>query len=188
MKKILSLILCLIFVFSLTACGKKEKENTQSKPKKHSVDVAAFVEKGEIDTIEYKLGDSVKETDKALKNIKNEEGESNYYQKFSEDRKYIIASAGSVVCRYDVQNEDAGVTYIALSDKAFGFDIGTSVKDVKDAMKTLGHNATERQAKEGELFFLPRTASATILQYKFGKNTVMFIFVNSSLSYTVIYK
>lgn len=188
MKKILCLILCMVFVFSFVACGKKDEKNTQSTIKKHNVDVAAYVKKGEIDTIEYKLGDSVEETDEALKKIKNEEGESNYYQQFSQDKKYIIASAGAIVCRYDVQNEDDGVTYIALSDKAYGFDIGTSIKSVKDAMKTLGYNATERQAKDGELFFLPKGIEAEILEYKFGKNTVIFIFVDSALSYTAIYK
>ena len=45
MKKALSLILCIMFVFSFTACKKKEENKTTSTPT-HGVDVKKYVDAG----------------------------------------------------------------------------------------------------------------------------------------------
>lgn len=187
MKRVASIVLCVILALSITACGKKE-EKKPTEQKKHSVDVEALVNEGKIDTIECKLGDDVSKTKEMLKNMKNDHDESTYNERWSKDQKYIIMSAESIICRYPITDDISTVSYIAVSEGAYGFDTGESTKTVIDAMKTLGHTATERDAAEDELFFLPRGTAATVLEYKFEENTLMFVFVDSGLSFTAIYK
>ena len=54
-------------------------------------------------------------------------------------------------------------------------------------MSEMGFDATEREAKSGELFFLPASAGTTVLQYQIKENTVLFVFQEHALSATVIY-
>ncbi len=181
MKKILSLVLCLIFVFSLTACG-----NNSGGKGNHSVDIEYYAKMGKISDIDYKLGASVDDAKTTLEQTSDDHGESNYFDYTSGD--YTVMTDGSVCVCYKTEDKNDGITHIVKYGDAYGFTVGAVSTQVRDAMSNMGFNATEREAKSGELFFLPASAGVTVLEYKIKENTVLFVFQEHALSAAVIYK
>ncbi len=193
MKKILSLVLCMIFVLSLTACG---GENT--KKEKHNIDVQYYAKLGQINDVDYKLGDDVDKTLKSLSaeysKYQNGEGEFDeeaeaFYYDF-ESGKYTVMTDGNVSCAYVTDDKKSGITHIVKFGDVYGFNTGTVSTKLRDTMAAAGFEATERNAKSGELFFLPGSANMdmTVLEYKFKENTVLFVFQEHALSAAVISK
>ena len=182
MKKFISLVLCLIFVFSFTACAEEEKASEQ----KHTVDIEYYAKLGQISDLEYKLGDNTEDTKELLNKTTDDHGETNYFD--YESGEYTIMTDGNVYCCYKTENEDAGITHIVKSGDAYGFTVGAVSTQVRDAMKTLGFDATERKAERSEIFFLPAGADMTVLEYKLGDTTVLFVFQQNALCATVISK
>ena len=193
MKKILCLVFCIIFVLSLTACGGKE-----GKKNSHSIDVEYYANLGQINDVDYKLGDDVDETQKSLsakyESLQNGEGEfaeedEAFYYDF-QSGEYTVMTDGNVSCAYATEDKDSGITHIVKYGDAYGFAIGTVSTKLRDTMSAEGFDATERSAKSGELFFLPGSANMdmTVLEYKFKENTVLFVFQENALSATVISK
>ena len=193
MKKILCLVLCIIFALSLTACGGKE-----GKKSNHSIDVEYFANLGQIKDVDYKLGDDVDKTKESLKakyeSLQNGEGEfaeedEAFYYDF-ESGEYTVMTDGNVSCAYATEDKDAGITHIVKYGDAYGFTVGTVSTKLRDTMSAEGFDATEREAKSGELFFLPGAANAdtTVLEYKFKENTVLFVFQEHAFSAAVISK
>ncbi len=193
MKRIVSIVLCIIFVLSLTACGGKE-----GKKNNHSIDVEYFAKLGQINEVDYKLGDDVDKTQKSLcakyESLQNGEGdfaeedEAFYYDFESGD--YTVMTDGNISCAYATEDKGSGITHVVKFGDAYGFAIGTVSTKLRDTMSAEGFDATERDAKSGELFFLPGSANMdmTVLQYKFKENTVLFVFQEHALSATVISK
>lgn len=181
MKKILGLVLCLIFVFSFTACGDDSGEKSN-----HSVDVEYYAKLGQINELEYKLGGSVEDAKELLNKTTDDHGESNYFDYPSGD--YTIMTDGSVCVCYKTDDESSGITHIVKYGDAYGFTIGAVSTQVRDTMADMGYSATEREAKQGELFFLPAGASMTVLEYKIENCTVLFVFQEHALSAAVISK
>lgn len=181
MKKIVSLILCIIFAFSFTACGDDSDEKSN-----HSVDVEYYAKLGQINGLEYKLGGSVEDAKELLNKTTDDHGESNYFDYESGD--YTIMTDGSVCVCYKTDDESAGITHIVKYGDAYGFTIGAVSTQLRDTMTNMGYTATEREAKKGELFFLPAGASMTVLEYKIENHTVLFVFQEHALSAAVISK
>lgn len=180
MKRFLSLILCLLFVLSLTACGKEG-----GKKASHSIDIEYYAKLGQINDLEYKLGDSVADTKNSLSKTTDDHGESNYYDYPSGD--YTVMTDGSVCVCYTTDDESAGVTHIVKYGDAYGFTIGTISTQIRDTMSDMGFDATERDATREDILFLPAGADMTVLEYKINENTVLFVFQEHALSATVIY-
>ncbi len=181
MKKILCLVLCLIFVLSLAACGEDSDKKSN-----HSVDILYYARIGQINDLEYKLGDGVKQTQDLLNKTEDDHGESNYFDYESGD--YTIMTDGAVCACYKTDDESAGITHIVKYGDAYGFTVGAVSNQIRDTMSELGYTATERGAKSGELFFLPAGADMTVLEYKIDSNIVLFVFQEHALSATVISK
>ena len=179
MKKILTLVLCFVFVFSLTAC-KKDKEN------EIQTDIVNYAAKGQISGIEYKLGDSIAETKTALSETVDDHGDSSYFDYEAKD--YTVMTDGMICCCYKTSEESAGVSHIVKYGDAYGFDAGAVSTQVRDTMTQIGYSATERDAKQGELFFMPSSANMTVLEYEIEGTTVLFAFQEHALSATMIYK
>ena len=181
MKKLLSLALCVIFALSLTACGDKN-----GKIDSHSVDVEYYANLGQINDVGYKLGDSVDTVKEAISTATtDDEGEYLYYDYTSGD--YTVMTDGTVCCCYETENEADGITYIVKYGDAYGFAQGAISTEIRDTMSDMGFDADEREAKSGELFFLPSSGTLTVLQYDFDTNTVLFVFEEHALSAAVIY-
>ena len=182
MKKFLSLVLCVIFALCLCACGDKS-----GKKDSHSVDVEYYAKLGQINEVSYKLGDDVDTTKETLGTaIKDDEDEFLYYDYTSGD--YTVMTDGTVCCCYKTEDKSSGLTNIVKYGDAYGFNQGAISTEVRDTMADLGFTASEREAKSGELFFLPSSGTLTVLQYDFDTNTVLFVFEEHALSATVIYK
>ena len=183
MKRFLSLILCMFFILSLTACGSD-----------HEVDIKDYAKAGQINDVDYKLGDDVDETKEALSAAYNnaesadeddhEAHEVFYYEMESGD--YTIMTDGEISCCYLTDDKDAGITHIIKVGGAYGFDIGTMSTELCDTMSEMGFDATEREAEKGELFFLPSSSNMTVLEYEIKNNTILFVFAEHALSATVI--
>lgn len=192
MKKIFSLILCIAFVLSLASCGEKGGKTN------NGVDVEYYAQLGQIKDVDYKLGGDVDAAQKALseKYMQFANGEGNLDEEneaFYVDFKsgdYTVMTDGSVLCCYVTDKKQDGITHIIKNGDAYGFELGTISTQLRDAMSKMGFDASERDAKADELFFLPGSANMnmTVLEYKFGENTVLFVFQDSALSATVIYK
>lgn len=181
MKKILSLILCVIFVFSLVACG----ENNDNKLN-HSIDIEYYAKLGQINDLQYKLGDSVEKAQELLNKTTDDHGESNYID--YESGEYTVMTDGGVYCCYKTKDRDAGLTHVVKSGEAYGFAVGAVSTQIRDTMKDMGYDATERDAKRSEIFFLPAGADMTVLEYEIQGHTVLFVFQEHALSVTVISK
>lgn len=181
MKRFLNLILCIIFVFSLTACGDSNENKSD-----HTVDIEYYVKLGQISDLGYKLGDDVKSTKTALSSILDDHGESNYVEYTIGD--YTVMTDGAVYCCYKTDDAEAGLTHIVKCGDAYGFTIGSVSTQIRDTMAEMGFETKERDAKDGELFFLPSSGTLTVLEYKIQNNTILFVFEEHSLSATVICK
>ena len=181
MKKILSLVLCIIFALSLTACGNKSGGGSE-----HSVDVEYYVRLGQISDLRYKLDDSVEDAKAALGETLDDHGESNYFD--YESGEHTIITDGSVYCCYKTDDESAGITHFVKYGDVYGFTVGAVSTQVRDTMSNMGYESQEREAKSGELFFLPASAGITVLEYQIKENTVLFVFQEHALSAAVIYK
>lgn len=180
MKKILSLVLCIVFALSLTACSDKSGGGSE-----HSVDIEYYAKLGQISDLEYKLGDSVQDAKTVLSETLDDHGESLYFDYTSGD--YTVMSDGTVCCCYKTDDESAGVTHIVKYGDAYGFTVGAVSTQIRDTMSDMGYESQEREAKSDELFFLPASAGITVLEYQIKENTVLFVFQEHALSATVIY-
>lgn len=181
MKNVAYLILCIVLTLSLVACG---SETTDAN--KHSIDVEYYADLGQINDFGPKLGDNVEDTKTTLSATLDDHGESIYFDFESGD--YTIMTDGNAYCCYKTADASAGLTHIVKTDGAFGFNVGAVSTQIRDAMSTLGFTATERDAKSGELFFLPAGANSTVLEYNFENSSVLFVFQNHYLAATVVLK
>ncbi len=178
MKKLLSVILCLIFVFSFAACDKKEKSSELE------IDVEYYAKLGQISDVDYTLGGDVDDVKESLEAAQAD----HEHPVFSEypSGKYTVMTDGNVACCYEADKKESGITHIIKYGDAYGFYQGAISTQVRDTMSELGFDATERDAEDGELFFLPGTG-LTVLEYEIKDNTVLFVFAEHSLSAAVIY-
>lgn len=183
MKRILSLMLCIGFIFCLAACGNNsDKAN-------HNIDIKYYANLGQINDIEYKLGGDVDAAQQALsadtENLEDEH-EKFYYDYQSGD--YTVLTDGAVCCCYKTESKADGITHIVKYGGAYGFNSGAVSTQVSDTMSSFGYESKEREAKSGELFFMPASAGFTVLEYKIKDTTVLFVFEEHALGATVIYK
>lgn len=181
MKRFLSIIFCIIFAFSLTACGDNSGGDSD-----HSVDIEYYAKLGQISDLEYKLGDSIEGTKTALSETVDDHGEPMYFDYPSGD--YTVMTDGIACCCYKTDDEESGITHIVKYGDAYGFTVGAVSTQVRDTMSDMGYDAEEREAKEDEIFFLPSSTGITVLEYSIKDNTVLFVFQEHALSATVIYK
>lgn len=181
MKKFFCLILCIIFAFSLSACDK-----SAGKKSDHSVDVVYYAKLGQLNDLDYRLGDDIESTKTKLSETADDHGGSNYFDYTSGD--YTVMTDGTVYCSYKTDDSAAGITHIAKSDDVYGFAIGTISTQVRETMSTMGYDATEREATRDEIFFLPAAADMTVLEYQIKENKVLFIFQEHALGTTLITK
>lgn len=185
MKKHLSLVIALVIMLCLTACtGNKSKTDGET------VDVKYYADLGQINGVDYKLGDSVEtvkqKLEAAAQSSSSEDEEGFFYDYQSGD--YTVLTDGTVCCCYKTEKPEDGITHIVKYGEAYGFKQGSVSIEVSDAMSKAGFSTKERDAASGELFFLPSGtgSSYSVLQYDFNKNSVLFVFDENTLSAAVI--
>ena len=182
MKKIFCLILSLLLIVSFAACGEdKEKEQTAK------VDIEYYAKLGEIPECNYKLGEDPEAIKAALSSEEQSavsEGEE-YAYNVTEGEKSVRIDNGDFSYFYEKGKENAGISYIAAFDKAYGFEMGISVLDVKESLG--GFDYTEEPADDSNAFFLMGVENGTVMRYTFDNTVIIFVFQDNELFATAIY-
>lgn len=177
MKKILSLIMISVIVFSFCGCS-KEKTSSDAE-----VDIEYYAKLGRIPESEYSLGSNV-QTVKDELSAKFEENPESYYN-ITEGEKTALIDTGEFSYYYLKEKEDEGISYIVDFNAAYGFELGTVSVEVKSALN--GYECTEKNADDNSVFFMNYSENCTYLEYNIGSNVLMFVFENNALCATVIY-
>lgn len=182
MKKIIALLLSIVCLISLSACGaEKEKE------KENLVDLEYYAQLGQIPDCPYKLGADPDEITTALEAAAEEAEQNNEEYPFviTEGEKSVRIDNGSYIYFYVKENKANGIAYIVAADGAYGFESGDTVLEVKDAFPTLEY--TEEEANEDNAFFLYGINDGTVLRYTLGDRTVLFLFGENALVAVALY-
>lgn len=192
MKRLLSILLCFILVFSFAACKADDSKTADT------VDIEYYAKLGRIPETEYTLGtdvDKVKdELSKKLEAQEEEETDSdhNHHHDTAEFIYDVIEGENNVLidngtnCYYYVkENKDKGISYIVNYDTAFGFEIGTVSIEIEEALE--GLNFTEEDVTEENAFFATYVYNGTLLKGTFGDTVVLFVFQDNALFATAMY-
>ncbi len=189
MKKIVSIFLCALMLLSFAGC----KSDKASAAKKHDIDVEYYASHGKMPECEFSLGESIEEIKKTLD--ERVEGEASdeeaghshsewEYTVYEENGLGLVALMG-INIYYDAADEKTVSELVSFGD-GFGFKSGAVSLEVRDTMTSLGFETTEREAEEGEIFFLPASEALSVLEYSFEQNTVLFVFQDNALCATLL--
>ncbi len=181
MKRIIAIALCLIFIFSLTAC---KKEYTSSGA--NAVDVEYYAKLGSMPETTYSLGQDVDTLKTELEEHYNNSEDHHAVFNVVEGEKTVQIDSGTFHYYYYKEKAADGVSYIVSFDKAFGFDVGTVSVEITDALNSFKY--TEEDFNEDNSFFVLGINSGKVIKYKFAENTVSFVFVDDALYATALYK
>lgn len=179
MKKIICLILAFILIFSLSACGENKNSG-----KKDAVDLEYYVSLGQIPEFQIALGDEVSKVKDTLSSAP--EGNDEYYFEVINGKENVLLNNGSYNLFYKNDKEDKGISYIVSFETAFGIETGALIVEVKDMFSSV--EFVEEKLTEDNAFFMWGVMDGSILKAEFDKYTVIFVFVDNSLTATAIYK
>ncbi len=177
MKRIISILLSLLLLFSFTACG------DDSNGKGDIADLSYFVKLGQIPECEYKIGDSVDTVNSDLKKAA-ETSEDAVYD-FVEGEENALIDGGLYSYYYKKANAQKGISYIVSYDTAFGFEIGTLSVEIEDAYEDI--KFTQEEINDKNSFFLFGNPEGKVLKAEISDYTVSFLFVENALCATAIY-
>ena len=182
MKRLICFILVFVSLFSFAGC-KKDKNNTD----KNGVDIKYYASLGQMPECEYKIGTPVADIKNDLtaeENNKSEQDHDHETYQIIEGAKSVLIDCGSFGYYYLKEKESSGISYIVNYGKAYGFETGTLITDVKTALGELKYS---EEAITSENAFFMLTAGGTLLKCSFEKHTVLFMFENNALCATAIY-
>lgn len=180
MKKIISLLLITILFASLCAC--KTNENTGT-----SADISENISKGIIPECKYKLGQDAEKLAKVLEQEDKEayERDEDYVFSLTEEEDYVVINNGNYIYYYEKSKKDNGVSYIVSLNKAYGFEIGTSILDIEAALS--GTKYIKEESTEKDVFFLLGYSGGTVIEATVDGNTLLFVFENNMLTATALF-
>lgn len=177
MKKLLCLVLTLALVFCFAGCGEAKKEE-----KEGTLDIEYYTKAGQMPECSYSLGNDV-ETVKTELSKKAEESESVY--NVTEGENNVLIEGGDFSFYYKKAEPEKGITCIVNYGKAYGFEIGTVISEIKEAIK--GCEYVEEAADEKNAFFMFSTIDSNVIKCTAGGNTVVFVFKDDALLATALF-
>ncbi len=183
MKKIIALVLCLIFVLGI--CGCKSNKNN----KDNSVDIEYFANLGQIPENEITLGTTPEKLKEVL-DKRGEEAEKNgehYGYNEVVGEKNVLVEEGPYDYYYKKANPEKGIAYIVSYVKAYGFELGDVIVEVEKKLENFDVEKVSANEKNA-FFYFGDYSKAQILRVAFKENTVLFLFEESSLCATAIYR
>ncbi len=196
MKKLFTVILAVLMLFSLAACGGKDDTETPSAPAipDKSDEVAAAVSEGRIPELEFKLGDSTSDLrtrfNELLEDMEDaHEGGGHVHNDGdilldkSEGELSMTYTVGTAGYYYEKEKSKNGIAVLLSLEDAFGFKQGTPRADVETALAKLSLKSLN--AGEDELYFVP-IPEAIILRYKKDGRQLDFYFSDNELVATVL--
>ncbi len=182
MKRVLSLILCIAFIFTLCSCKDGKKNNDGS------VDIEYFANLGQIPENDITIGTT---RDKLISTLdkRGEEAEKNgehYGYNEIEGENNVLVEEGPYDYYYKKADSDKRVAYIVSYLDAYGFKVGDIIVEVENALtdyEVKKENANEKNA----FFYFGDYSKAQVLRITFEKNSVLFLFEDNALCATAIY-
>lgn len=181
MKKILSFLLVFALLFSLTACGKEKKVDKQD----DGIDIEYYAKLGQIPEIEYTLGSDIDKLKEDLSKLMEEDVEGEVVYNILEGAENYLIDNGKYSYLYKKANPEKGIGCIVDYDTAYGFELGTVIIEVKEALAE--YEYTEEALNDKNAFFMFGVDSGTVIECKFDDNTLAFVFVDNALSATALY-
>lgn len=182
MKKFLAVLLSAVILFSFAGCG---RENNSSDT--NTVDLEYYAKLGQIPECKYKLGDSVEtlknELEAAEQSAHSDDDE--YVYEVTEGEKSVRIDNGSFMYYYEKEKESGGISFIVSLDTSYGFESGTTVLEIKNALPEL--EPEEKAATADDVFFLYGFSEGTILKYTFNNYVIVFVFDDNMLCASAIY-
>ena len=103
----------------------------------------------------------------------------------TEGEKTVRIDNGDFVYYYEKANKDKGISYIIATSKGYGFGVGTSILEIKNALPELEY--TEEDATDDNSFFLMGTMDGTVLKYTFKTRVISFFFSENELTAVTLY-
>lgn len=193
MKKVICLIVCFCCVLTLAACGNNGKND------KVGVDLAYYAKLGQMPEAKFTLGANPDEVINELDGIMDQENaehvedpnhahdhdQEEFYFERVEGEKNVLLDNGNLCYYYSKANKDKGISYIVSYDAAFGFQLGTVILEVKDAIGDIEY--TEEPLTEENAFFASYVIDGTVLKAEFENSTIVFVFQENELFATAIY-
>ena len=180
MKKVLCILLSICLLMSFTACSKKEESSSKS-----NLDLEYYAKLGKIPECDYVLGEDVEKVRDELSDFaESEEGAETLFDEVEGDEVSYITN-GNYNFYYKNEKEDEGISYIVSYGKAYEFETGELILNVKEALS--GTKYTEEDINDENAFFLFVPIEGSVIKCEFEKNTVMFVFENNALCATAIY-
>lgn len=184
MKKTLAFMLIFFFVLTFSACG----SGNHSSDEEPGVDLEYYAGIGQIPECPYKLNDDPETVKTELAETAasyhgNEDGGAVIYD-VSEGEKTVRIDNGKFIYCYEKEKEKNGLSYIVDLEDAYGFQQGTISTEVK--RKLAAYPCVERQANAEEFYVLYGAAERTVLEYTFGKRSILFVFEDNALTATVL--
>ena len=182
MKKIISIFICAVMLFSFAACGRGDDSSDTA-----AVDIEYFAGLGEIPDCPYRLGKNIDELQNTLSAEEKaavEAGEE-YVYLVTEGEKTVQINNGAYLYYYEKDKKENGVSYIAALNSAYGFENGASVLEVKEALS--GFEYTEEDADSDNVFFILGFSGGSVLKYTFDNIVIMFVFEDNMLCAAAIY-
>ncbi|MBQ7726570.1 MAG: hypothetical protein IJT66_05435 [Clostridia bacterium] len=183
-KRIFCIALAALMIFSLSACGKKDRDAGTP-----SVDLEYYAKQGALPECPYTLGTDVEtlKTELQAREATEEEiekGELPIYD-LAEGEKSVRIDTGDFLYYYEKDKESEGLSYVVDFGTAYGFEIGTVSLEIQQALAAYG--VKETALTEEEVFFLYGVSDATGLRYTFDDVTILFVFQENMLCATALY-
>ncbi len=180
MKRIIALVLCL--VFSLSLCGCKDKGKNGAKNIEH------YANQGQIPENDIALGTGYELLIETLdkRGIEAEKNGEHYGYNVTEGENNVLIAEGPYDYYYKKSDPKKAIGYIISYGTSFGFETGEVILNVENALEGLDY--TKENANEDNAFFYFGDYSrAQVLKVNTQKNTVIFLFEDSTLTATAIY-
>ena len=182
MKRIISLVLSIVFVLGLCGCktGKNKGEN--------GVDIEYYANLGQIPENDVVVGTTYEELIAVLDKRGAEaekNGEDYGYNEF-EGESNVLISEGPYDYYYKKADSKKEIGYIISYGTAFGFEKDEVILNVENALKEYDYtkdNANEQNA----FFYFGDYSKAEVIKVNFKKSTIIFLFEESVLTATAIY-
>ena len=180
MKRLLTVLLSLILVFSFAGCGKKEE-----KSKENGIDIEYYANLGQMPEINYSLGTDVDKVKNELSAMADSEDAGEMVDSVIEGENNVLIDNGEICYYYKKATPEKGIGYIVNYGTSYGFDIGTVIVEVKEALAD--YSFKEETLSEENAFFMFDTEGGSVLKCDFEGNTVLFVFKDSALCATALY-
>ena len=179
MKKLICLLLALVFVFSFAACGEKEKSYAD----KGDGSIDKYAKEGKIPEYEVSLGSSHDAIIEYFNTLAEEQDNHDLIMVEQEGNIAVNLANGVQSFYYEKEHKEKGAAvFIVTGDTAFGLEIGTTVTK-SDVTKKLKADYTVAEATADQLYFLPGTVDGVdILSANYDKIRLDFFFFDGFLS------